>query len=84
MNYYIGTALGNRQGDKYIAESFQTISGQILKAALHNLQYNDSCRIVSDRHTVKLPLRVNWAGAGVTRLRSAVRWEVQSLMRQSV
>lgn len=62
LNYYIGTALGNRQGDKYIAESFRTISGQILKAALHNLQYNDSCRIVSDRHTVKLPLRVNWGG----------------------
>lgn len=62
LNYYIGTALGNRQGDKYIAESFRTISGQILKVALHNLQYNDSCRIVSDRHTVKLPLRVNWGG----------------------
>ena len=41
-----------------LQKSFQTISGQILKAALHNLQYNDSCRIVSDRHTVKLPLRV--------------------------
>ena len=62
LNYYTGTALGSRLGDKYIAESFRTISGQILKAALHNLQYNDSCRIVSDRHTVKLPLRVNWGG----------------------
>lgn len=62
LNYYIGTALGNRQGDKYIAESFKTISGQILEATLHNLEYNDACKIVSEKHTVKLPLRVNWGG----------------------
>ena len=62
LNYYIGTALGNRQGDKYIAESFKTISGQILEATLHNLEYNDTCKIVSEKHTVKLPLRVNWGG----------------------
>ena len=24
------------------------------------LQYNDTCRMVPDRHTVKFPLRVNW------------------------
>ncbi len=62
LNYYTGTALGCRQGDKYISESFRTIQGQILKASFHNLQYNEGCRIVSDRHTVKLPLRVNWGG----------------------
>lgn len=25
-------------------------------------RYNDTCWIVTDRHTVKLPLRVNWGG----------------------
>ena len=29
LNYYIGTALGSRHGDRYVAESFKTISGQI-------------------------------------------------------
>ena len=38
----------------------KTISGQILEATLQNLQYNDSCKIVTEKHTVNLPLRVNW------------------------
>lgn len=62
LNYYIGTALGSRHGDRYVAESFKTISGQILEATLQNLQYNDSCKIVTEKHTVNLPLRVNWGG----------------------
>jgi len=52
LNYYIGTALGSRHGDRYVAESFKTISGQILEATLQNLQYNDSCKIVTEKHTV--------------------------------
>lgn len=62
LNYYIGTALGSRHGDRYVAESFKTISGQILEATLQNLQYNDNCKIVTEKHTVNLPLRVNWGG----------------------
>lgn len=62
LNYYIGTALGSRHGDRYVAESFKMISGQILEATLQNLQYNDSCKIVTEKHTVNLPLRVNWGG----------------------
>lgn len=62
LNYYIGTALRSRHGDRYVAESFKTISGQILEATLQNLQYNDSCKIVTEKHTVNLPLRVNWGG----------------------
>lgn len=62
LNYYIGTALGSRHGDRYVAESFKTISGQILEATLQNLQYNDSCKIVTEKHMVNLPLRVNWGG----------------------
>ena len=62
LNYYVGSALGSREGDKYIEDSFRTISEQILASAMKNLQYNENCRIVSEEHTVKLPLRVNWGG----------------------
>lgn len=62
LNYYIGVSLGGKKGEKYIAESFKTISDEILKSAMKNLQYNSTCKIVKDSHTVKLPLRVNWGG----------------------
>ena len=62
LNYYVGSALGSREGDKYIGDSFRTISEQILASAMKNLQYNENCRIVCEEHTVKLPLRVNWGG----------------------
>lgn len=62
LNYYVGSALGSREGDKYIEDSFRTISEQILASAMKNLQYNENCRIVCEEHTVKLPLRVNWGG----------------------
>ena len=31
-------------------------------ATLKDLQVNETCRIVMDRHRVALPLRVNWGG----------------------
>ena len=62
LNYYIGMALGGTEGDAYLAECFKTIQATILKATLDNLQFNDTCKIAMDRHTVKLPLRVNWGG----------------------
>lgn len=62
LNYYVGSALGSREGDKYIEDSFRTISEQILASAMKNLQYNENCRIACEEHTVKLPLRVNWGG----------------------
>lgn len=62
LYYYIGVALGGTEGDMYIGNCFKTISGAILNAALEKLQYNDSCRIAMDRHTVRLPLRVNFGG----------------------
>ena len=62
LNCDVGSALGSREGDKYIGDSFRTISEQILASAMKNLQYNEHCRIVCEEHTVKLPLRVNWGG----------------------
>lgn len=62
LNYYIGTALGGKAGDPYIASCFRMISDTILADTMGYLQYNENCRIVMDRHTVRLPLRVNWGG----------------------
>jgi len=62
LYYYIGTALGGIEGEKLVAECFRTISDTILKSTLDKLSFNDKCSIVTDKHTVKLPLRVNWGG----------------------
>lgn len=62
LQYYIGKALGGEVGEKYISKCFKTISETILKNTVDNLQYNDKCMIVMDKHTVSLPLRVNWGG----------------------
>lgn len=62
LYYYIGTALGGIEGEKLLAKCFDTISETILKGTIDNLQYNENCKITTDIHTVKLPLRVNWGG----------------------
>lgn len=62
LQYYIGTALGGAEGEKYIGECFKTIQKTILDSAFENLQYNDKCKIIMQKHAVKLPLRVNWGG----------------------
>lgn len=62
LNYYTGYALGGKLGDKYIENSFKCISKAILDSTMDNLKVNKECHMVSDSHTVKLPLRVNWGG----------------------
>lgn len=62
LYYYVGKALGGAEGEKYITDCFKSIQQSILESALKNLKYNDKCKIVTDKHTVKLPLRVNWGG----------------------
>ncbi len=62
LHYYIGTAIEGAEGDKHIAECFKVIQKAILDSTFDNVQYNDKCRMVTDKHTVKLPLRVNWGG----------------------
>lgn len=62
LYYYIGTALGGVEGEKLLGRCFDTISETILKGTIENLEYNEHCRIAVDKHTVKLPLRVNWGG----------------------
>lgn len=62
LHYYIGVALGGIAGEKHIEECFKIIQKTILSSTMSNLKYNEECRIMYDKHTVKLPLRVNWGG----------------------
>ena len=62
LHYYIGCALGGVEGEKHILESFACIRREILAGTLSKLQQRRDCRIVTDKHTVQLPLRVNWGG----------------------
>lgn len=62
LHYYIGTALGGSEGEKHISECFKVISDTILEHAMNKLAVQETCKIVTDKHTVKLPLRVNWGG----------------------
>ncbi len=62
LQYYIGTALGVSEGDSYVTECFKCIQSVILENTLKNLKENTTCKIVTDEHTVSLPLRVNWGG----------------------
>lgn len=48
-------------------ECFRIIQSEVLEATIKSLAYNEQARIVTDRHTVRLPLRVNWEVAGVIR-----------------
>ncbi len=63
INYYVGKALGDIEGEKYITAYFKCIQEAILQNTLKDVRYNDTCKIVKDIHSVKLPLRVNWGGA---------------------
>lgn len=62
LYYYLGTVLGGSQGDKLIGECFNTISKSVFAETENHLQYNENRKIVKLRHTVRLPLRVNWGG----------------------
>lgn len=59
LHYYFGSILGS---ETEIQECFRTLRSDILNAAIYNLKYNETARIMTDRFTVKLPLRVNWGG----------------------
>lgn len=59
LHYYLGVIL---EDENEIQECFRTIQSEVLDATIKKLTYNESARIVKDKHTVKLPLRVNWGG----------------------
>ena len=57
--YYLGTAI---KDEKLINRSFIEIKNAIIKECLNGLVFNESCKIVKEKHKVTLPLRVNFAG----------------------
>lgn len=62
LHYYIGIALGGEEGERYGNECFRIIRDSIQEEAMELLEENRNCKIVCDRHSVRLPLRVNWGG----------------------
>lgn len=59
LYYYIGMAL---EDENLVQECFQTIRSAILESTIKNLRYNEAAKIMMDKHSVRLPLRVNWGG----------------------
>lgn len=59
LHYYIGTVLGE---EDRITEAFDTLSSAILSAEAKEIASGAGSRIVKDRYSVSLPLRVNWGG----------------------
>ena len=60
--YYIGTAVGGKEGNALTEECFRTIAGTIQQEAMKGIRLNETCRMICDSHVVRLPLRVNWGG----------------------
>ena len=59
LHYYLGNIL---EDEEEIQECFRTIQSEVLASTIKNLSYNENARIVTEKHTVQLPLRVNWGG----------------------
>ena len=59
LHYYLGSIL---EDEEEIQECFRTIQSEVLASTIKNLSYNENARIVTEKHTVQLPLRVTWGG----------------------
>ena len=62
LHYYIGSAIGGAEGEKYISRAFHSLSEAILASTLQTLEENKYAWISKDSVEIKLPLRVNWGG----------------------
>lgn len=60
LNYYIGTALGGSEEEKYKSAFFSLIKDAINSGS--ETKFNNDCTITMPQHEVKLPLRVNFGG----------------------
>ena len=61
LEYYLGKALGGAEGDRHLEESFHRIRLRTLEAMAPPTLLSEA-RMLRDRCTVRLPLRVNWGG----------------------
>ncbi len=62
LYYYLGRIIRGAAGEEFIARCFQEIQQTVMAHSLEHLSENTACHISCDRHTVQLPLRVNWGG----------------------
>lgn len=60
LHYYLGCVLNGAEGERHILEAFRQIQEAVISQLM--LKQKTDCRIVMDRLTVRLPLRVNWGG----------------------
>ncbi|MBR4940789.1 MAG: bifunctional fucokinase/L-fucose-1-P-guanylyltransferase, partial [Clostridia bacterium] len=61
LYYYIGRALGGKEGEKYLSRCFETVQKAVLGAPAPG-GIGPNPRIAKDRVCVSLPLRVNFGG----------------------
>ena len=59
LYHYIGTALNN---EEILMKWHKEVKDCIFNEIGDLIKYHDNCKIVKDKHTVELPLRVNWGG----------------------
>lgn len=62
LHYYIGKSIGGVHGERHLDDCFASIRDGVLLKTLDLLKADTDCKIVCDKHTVNLPLRVNWGG----------------------
>lgn len=60
--YYLRSCCDLEDRERFSNACFKSIRETILSCYLKDVKYNDSCTIKLNKHTVNLPLRVNWGG----------------------
>ena len=59
LYHYLGTALNN---EDLLMKWHKEVKDCILDQIGDLIKYKDNCKIIKDKHSVELPLRVNWGG----------------------
>ena len=59
LYHYLGTSLNN---EDLLMKWHKEVKDCILDQIGDLIKYKDTCKIIKDKHTVELPLRVNWGG----------------------
>lgn len=59
LYHYIGTAINN---EEILMKWHKEVKDCILNEIADLIKYRENCKIIKDKHTVELPLRVNWGG----------------------
>ena len=60
IHYYLGKMLSGTESEKHIEAAFRQIKSAVVSE--RKIAGNTTCHIVKEKHTVRLPLRVNFGG----------------------